>query len=145
MNTRAAALTLVGILGLSALSGCASSHKSSAGSSDSASAPTPAGTWPASPSPSDSGSPSASASSAGVVITIKHFTYGGGTSVPAGAAVTVTNHDSVAHTVTSDAAGVFDVKIDPGRSATFKAPAKAGAFPYHCTYHADMHGTMKVS
>jgi plastocyanin len=46
--------------------------------------------------------------------------------------------------VTSDAAGAFDVKIDPGQSATFTAPAKAGSFPYHCSYHGNMHGTLTV-
>jgi plastocyanin len=46
--------------------------------------------------------------------------------------------------VTSDAAGAFDVKIDPGQSATFTAPAKAGSFPYHCSYHGNMHGVLVV-
>jgi plastocyanin len=54
------------------------------------------------------------------------------------------NEDSEAHTLTADGAGGFDVKIDPGASATFTAPAKPGSYPYHCTYHSNMHGTLAV-
>jgi plastocyanin len=86
----------------------------------------------------------ATASAAAAVITVKDFGYGGADSVPAGATVTVRNDDGGAHTVTSDAAGAFDVTIDPGKSARFTAPTKAGSFPYHCTYHGNMHGTLKV-
>jgi plastocyanin len=99
-------------------------------------------TMSSSPSASDSGG---AGSSSKLVITIKDFGYAGPTSVPAGSTVTVRNEDSVAHTLTADSAGGFDVTIAPGKSATFKAPAKTGSYPYHCTYHANMHGTLKVS
>ena len=46
--------------------------------------------------------------------------------------------------VTADGAAEFDVKIDPGRSATFTAPTRPGSHPYHCTFHRNMHGTLKV-
>lgn len=105
-----------------------------------------------SPSPSPSPSPSASAQDSGtasssskLVVTIKDFAYSGPSSVPAGSKVTVMNEDSVAHTLTADSTGGFDVTIAPGKSATFTAPAKAGSYAYHCTYHANMHGTLKVS
>ena len=61
-----------------------------------------------------------------------------------GARITVTNKDSEAHTVTADAGGAFDVVVPPGASKTFQAPGKAGAYRYHCTYHANMHGTLTV-
>jgi plastocyanin len=144
ISTRAAAVAAVGILGSSALTACTSSHQATAADSDRASARTSARAAAASPSPSGSGSPSVSASAAAAVITIEDFGYGGAASVPAGAMVTVRNDDAEAHTVTSDAAGAFDVTIGPGKSATFTAPAKAGSFPYHCIYHGNMHGTLKV-
>ena len=77
-------------------------------------------------------------------ITIKDFKYSGAISVKAGSTVTVRNDDSVTHTVTADHGGAFDVTIPGGTSKTFMAP-KAGSYPYHCTYHSNMHGTLKVS
>lgn len=65
-------------------------------------------------------------------------------SVPPGSEVTVMNTDSEAHTVTADGAGGFDVKVDPGTSVTFTAPAAAGTFKFHCTYHSNMHGVLTV-
>jgi plastocyanin len=77
-------------------------------------------------------------------VTIKDFAFDGPPSVAPGTRVTVTNEDSEAHTLTADGAGGFDVKIDPGASATFTAPMKPGSYPYHCTYHSNMHGTLAV-
>ena len=76
-------------------------------------------------------------------IHIKSFAYAGPDSVPAGAAVTVMNMDSEAHTVTADD-GSFDAVVKAGTSATFTAPNKPGAYGYHCTYHSNMHGTLTV-
>ena len=80
---------------------------------------------------------------AGATIHIKSFAYTGPDSVPAGASVTVMNMDSEAHTLTADD-GSFDAVIKPGTSTTFTAPAKAGTYTYHCTYHSNMHGTLTV-
>ncbi|MFC1415829.1 cupredoxin domain-containing protein [Streptacidiphilus cavernicola] len=61
-----------------------------------------------------------------------------------GQTVTVVNHDSTTHTLTSSG-GKFDTgPVSPGKSATFTAPATAGAYPYVCTIHASMHGTLTV-
>jgi plastocyanin len=81
---------------------------------------------------------------AAATVTIKSFAFSGPSSVSPGSKVTVTNEDSEAHTLTADGAGGFDVKIDPGASATFTAPSKPGSYPYHCTYHSNMHGTLTV-
>ncbi len=78
-----------------------------------------------------------------LTIHIKSFAYTGPDSVPAGASVTVMNMDNVAHTVTADD-GSFDAVVKAGTSTTFTAPAKAGAYSYHCTYHSNMHGTLTV-
>jgi plastocyanin len=90
-------------------------------------------------------SSSSGTSSAKPVITIKSFKFSGPSSVKPGATVTVTNEDSVAHTVTADdSSGGFDVKVDANSTATFTAPSKAGDYAYHCTYHSNMHGTLTV-
>ena len=40
--------------------------------------------------------------------------------------------------------GAFDVVVPPGRSRTFTAPTSSGPYPYHCTYHGNMHGVLVV-
>lgn len=57
----------------------------------------------------------------------------------------VTNKDSVAHTVTADSGQAFDVTVQPGQTATFTAPATAGSYKFHCTFHSTMHGMLTVS
>lgn len=87
----------------------------------------------------------AGGSAAGLAIAIKDFAYGDSITVPPGATVTVTNMDTAAHTVTADQGAAFDVKIDgSGGTATFTAPSQPGTYPYHCTYHPGMHGTLTV-
>ncbi|WP_063774263.1 cupredoxin domain-containing protein [Streptacidiphilus rugosus] len=59
--------------------------------------------------------------------------------------ITVINHDSTTHTLTARSGGAFDTgAINPGKSATFTAPTAAGAYPYVCSIHASMHGTLTV-
>lgn len=65
--------------------------------------------------------------------------------VPAGGSVTWTNEDGAIHTVTSDAKGQFNSgwKTKGGHfSFTFAQP---GTYPYHCSLHKDMHGTVTVT
>ena len=80
---------------------------------------------------------------AAATIHIKSFAYNGPGSVPAGATVTVMNMDSEAHTLTADD-GSFEAVVKAGTSTTFTAPAKPGAYAYHCAYHSNMHGTLTV-
>jgi plastocyanin len=78
-------------------------------------------------------------------ITIQDFSYQTPVSVSPGAKVTVTNMDSAAHTVTADEGSAFDVQVQgSGGTGTFTAPSKAGSYPFHCTFHANMHGTLTV-
>ncbi|GAC1595508.1 MAG: hypothetical protein NVS3B21_18580 [Acidimicrobiales bacterium] len=58
--------------------------------------------------------------------------------------MTVTNRDPVAHTVTSDTSGQFNVNVQPGATATFTAPKSPGTYKFHCIYHGNMHGTLVV-
>ena len=77
------------------------------------------------------------------VITIKDFTFTTPASVSPGATVTVHNMDSIAHSVTADTGNTFDSPAQPGDSS-FKAPTTPGSYPFHCTPHPEMHGTLVV-
>jgi plastocyanin len=79
------------------------------------------------------------------MIMIQNFAFTTPASVKAGATVEVMNMDSEAHTVTADTGNLFNVTIKPGKTATFTAPSKPGSYPFHCSYHSNMHGTLHVS
>ncbi len=65
--------------------------------------------------------------------------------VKAGQSVSVTNNDSVPHTVTSDDGASFNTNtINSGASTTFIAPAKAGTYAFHCNIHKSMTGSLIV-
>jgi plastocyanin len=132
----AVAATVLGVSGLAAC-GSSSSPSSSADRSSSTSTTAP----PSTPASSGGSSPSASKAS----IMIMDFTFSGTTHVAAGTKITIMNMDTEAHTVTADSGNAFDVKIDPGATVTLTAPSKPGTYAYHCRYHANMHGTLRVS
>ncbi|WP_307846569.1 cupredoxin domain-containing protein [Actinospica durhamensis] len=84
---------------------------------------------------------------AGDTITIQNFAFSPATlTVAAGSTVTVTNKDSVTHTVTSsDSPKAFNTgDVPAGTTTTFTAPSKAGTYAYTCTIHPYMHGTLTV-
>ena len=93
-------------------------------------------------------SPSAKAndqsSAASAEVKIDNFVFGPQTvTVPVGATVTWTNHDDIPHTVVSTE-GVFKSKVrdtDEKFSYTF---TKAGTYPYYCSVHPKMTGTVVV-
>jgi len=62
--------------------------------------------------------------------------------IAVGGTVTWVNNDSTTHTTTSNGAG-WDATLNPGGqfSRTFTT---AGSFPYHCTIHPGMVGTVTV-
>ena len=72
------------------------------------------------------------------------YKYSGTTKVKPGTTITVDNMDSVAHTITSDKGGAFDVKLPAGKKVVLTAPTTPGTYGYHCSYHSDMHGTLVV-
>jgi plastocyanin len=89
---------------------------------------------------------SGSTSSTTDVITIQNFSFHpSSVTVAPGATVTVTNKDQVAHTVTSSSGGFNTGNVDPGQSKTFTAPNKPGSYPYICSIHQYMSGTLVVS
>lgn len=145
MTRKITLLALVPALALG-LSACGSSDTDAGDSSptsSTSSAPSPSTstsnttTTPASPSPS------ATAEAEKAVISIKGFKYTVPASVAPGATISITNADPSAHTVTADD-GAFDVEIGPDGTATLTAPSKPGSYPFICSFHANMTGTLVV-
>ncbi|GAA2502726.1 cupredoxin domain-containing protein [Terrabacter carboxydivorans] len=97
--------------------------------------------------PSTSSGTSGTSGTAGTatapVISIADFAYTVPASVAPGAKITIRNSDSQAHTVTSQDGG-FDVKVDPGATATMTAPTKPGSYKFVCRFHGNMSGTLVV-
>ncbi|MCA1216924.1 cupredoxin domain-containing protein [Streptomyces sp. 8L] len=118
-----------------ALAGC-SGGGSSAGGHTASSAPLPAAASSAAP-----------AAAAKDKITIDNFKFKPSKlTVKAGARITVTNKDTTAHTVTGTGSAKFNTgHIAPGKKKTFTAPKKAGSYPFHCSIHPFMKGTLTVN
>ena len=107
---------------------------------------------PSPASSSSSGSTTTKAATGGatkktVSVTIKTFAFRPDTvSVTPGATVSVTNEDMVTHTLTSISPGRFDTgDILPGQTKTFTAPTAPGTYPFDCSIHTFMTGTLIVS
>ncbi|MEO7554973.1 MAG: cupredoxin domain-containing protein [Acidimicrobiales bacterium] len=95
---------------------------------------------------STSSSSAANAPAGDGKVGIKDFKYSPESiTVKAGTPVMVTNNDNQPHTVTSDTAGKFDSDSIAGNaSAPAIMIAEPGTYPYHCKFHAFMHGTIVV-
>src|SRR5215831_17354709 len=99
-------------------------------------------------SPSSS-TPPASGGSAAVSIPSNARTLGAasfGTNpliVSVGTTVTWTNNDSIAHNSVSNTGVWNSGTLNPGQSFQFRF-ATAGTFPYTCTFHQGMVGTVTV-
>jgi plastocyanin len=87
---------------------------------------------------------SAPAAASAATITIANMNFGEPITVPPGATITIKNDDSAEHSVTSDTAGKFDVEVEGKEQGTLTAPTEPGEYPFHCTYHPSMHGTLIV-
>ncbi len=87
----------------------------------------------------------ATAAKATDAITISNFMFSPmRASVAPGSTVSVTNKDSVTHTLTATG-GQFDTgDIGGGQTKTFTAPQKAGTYHYICNIHQYMMGTIVV-
>lgn len=103
---------------------------------------------PSAPSPTPSPTPSGSASTT-VTIPTNARTLGTAAYVPnpatiaQGAVVTWSNTDSTTHDIVSDT-GAFDSgRMAPNDNFKFTFSAK-GTFPYHCSIHPGMTGTIVV-
>ena len=74
---------------------------------------------------------------------ISGFTFSALTVKP-GATVTVTNSDTVAHTVNVNGTHI-DLNVPGGGQATFTAPMTPGKYPLTCDFHPRMHGLLTVA
>jgi plastocyanin len=100
------------------------------------------------PSPSAKSSKSSSQARPGEgssAVTISGFKFAPvSVTVKPGAGVTVTNEDSAAHSATADDGSSFDTgALAQGASRTLSV-RKPGSYPYHCSLHPYMHGTLVV-
>lgn len=79
-------------------------------------------------------------------IVIKSFMFAPMTlTVSPGATVSVTNDDTVAHTLTATGNKAFGTgDVAPGKTVTFTAPGTAGSYSYICSIHQYMQGTLIV-
>ncbi|RAJ38432.1 plastocyanin [Kitasatospora sp. SolWspMP-SS2h] len=144
-----AVLALVAALTAVLAAGCSSSAPAPASTSTGPSATASNGTGAPSGSTggsSSTGNSGSSRSTAATTVSIKDFKFSPGTlTVAPGATVTVTNQDSTTHTLTSAGQKAFDTgSIAPGATATFTAPDTPGPYPYLCTIHQFMTGTLTV-
>jgi len=64
--------------------------------------------------------------------------------ITANTTITWTNKDGIAHTVTSNT-GLFDSESISSNGTYSHLFATAGSFPYHCTIHPTMTGTVIVN
>lgn len=97
------------------------------------------------PSEAASEEPAEEAPAEEIVITIRDFKYEMPETVPAGAEITVINEDTAPHTVTTTETEDFDAIAQGGETVTFTAPSEPGEYPFVCTYHGNMTGTLVVS
>ncbi|MFC1418394.1 cupredoxin domain-containing protein [Streptacidiphilus cavernicola] len=91
-------------------------------------------------------SSAATATGSGTEVVIHNFAFApDALTVKPGQKLTVVNKDSTAHTLTATGNKAFDTgTIAPGATATFTAPSTPGSYPYICTIHQFMHGTLTV-
>jgi plastocyanin len=83
-------------------------------------------------------------SAANAEVKIDNFSFGPQTvTVPVGATVTWTNHDDIPHTVVSTD-GVFKSKVRDTNEQFSYTFTKAGTYPYFCSVHPKMTGTIVV-
>jgi len=101
---------------------------------------------PSAPAPAVSVVSNTSVTSSKASVTIDNYAFSPTPlTVKAGTAITWTNDDSVAHTVTSDSGTVLNSPlIKPGTSFSFTFTTP-GTYTYHCSIHPDMHGTVVVT
>lgn len=79
-------------------------------------------------------------------IVIKDFSYTPtSVTVAPGTKITVVNQDQAPHTVTTNDKSVNSGTIEGGQRGEITAPSKPGTYPYICTIHPYMTGTLIVT
>jgi plastocyanin len=103
------------------------------------------GMSPSSASGSSTSGGSSTAAASSVRITISNFMFHAmSVTVKPGATVSVTNKDSVTHTLTATEGQFNTGDITQNQTKTFKAPMKPGTYSYICNIHQYMTGTIIV-
>ncbi len=152
MSRRSFSALIVGLaFGLAA---CSSSGSSPAATT-AASAAVPSAASSAAPSsavsaaPSSAGSPAAGACKetkdpGAVAVSIKDFEFGpAAISAKVGQVIAFSNKGFEPHNATLDAGGCGTATLQTGNSDGLVFTA-AGTYPFHCTVHTQMHGTITV-
>ncbi|HEU5203724.1 MAG TPA: cupredoxin family copper-binding protein [Candidatus Limnocylindrales bacterium] len=129
------------LFALFALSACASGSGTAA---PAATAPQPAASEPAASAPAAGGGCTASSEAGAVSVGIENFAFApADVSAAVGETITWTNSDSAAHTATLDDGACDTGNIAQNASAGLVFDA-AGTYPYHCTIHPNMKGTITI-
>ena len=103
------------------------------------------GMSPPSASGSSTSGASSTAATSNVHITISNFMFHAmSVTVKPGATVSVTNKDSVTHTLTATGGQFNTGDITQNQTKTFKAPRRPGTYSYICNIHQYMTGTIIV-
>jgi plastocyanin len=94
--------------------------------------------------PGTTQTPASGTGGAGAQVTLSNFAFAPAMiTVKVGDSVTWTNKDSTTHTVTADDKSFASGDLANGATFSFTF-AKAGTFPYHCSIHPSMTGTVVV-
>ena len=139
------ALLAFSLFALLALSACASSAGGTAAPAATAPTAAPAGSEPAASAPAAGGGGCTTSSEAGAVsVGIEGFAFAPAEVTAAvGETITWTNSDSAPHTATLDDNSCDTGNIAQNASAGLVFDA-AGTYPYHCTIHPNMTGTITI-
>ena len=130
------------LFALLALSACASGSGSAA---PAATAPELAASEPAASAPAAGGGGCTTSSEEGAAqVGIEDFTFSpGDVTAAVGETISWTNPDSAPHTATLDDGACDTGNIAQGATAGLVFDA-AGTYPYHCTIHPNMKGTITI-
>ena len=129
---------------LLALSACASSTGGTTAPAATASTPAPAGSVAASAPAAGGGGCTTSSEEGAAQVGIENFTFSPGEVTAAvGETITWTNEDSAPHTATLDDGACDTGNIAQGATAGLVFDA-AGTYPYHCSIHPNMTGTITI-
>jgi len=95
--------------------------------------------------PSTTGSSPPGAPAVASQIVISNMAYTVPPTVSPGQELTIVNKDEQNHTVTANENNSFDIVVSgSGGIMSFTAPTTPGTYPFHCKYHANMHGVLTV-
>ena len=134
----ALALLAIALLVLGCSSSSSGGYGASATSATSATTPTTVATG------GSTGASTSGSATAGPKVDISNFSFNPGTlTVKVGDTVTWTNNDSATHTVTANDNSFKSADLAPGASFS-NTFSTAGTYPYRCTIHPNMTGTIVV-